>query len=209
MLMCVYRYHVSFVGMVLPEDKITLKIEHVGMHKGLKLIKFEAFRQSDIKVLEGTAEIDQCPTCYVFTGQGSQYQGMGMDLYDSSLVYRKVWDRADHHFRQVLGVSLLEIVRHNPKQYTVYFGGTQGEKIKTNYRNMTSTVVDENGHCQTVPLFPQITDESESFTFQHPTGLINATQFTQAVLVVHAKATFEYLKSLGLIQENTLFAGHR
>jgi hypothetical protein len=32
------------------------------------------------KVLEGTAEVAQPTIVYAFTGQGSQEQGMGMDL---------------------------------------------------------------------------------------------------------------------------------
>ncbi len=36
------------------------------------------------KVLEGTAEVAQSTTVYAFTGQGSQEQGMGMGLYNSS-----------------------------------------------------------------------------------------------------------------------------
>jgi fatty acid synthase subunit alpha len=47
--------------------------------------------------LEGTAEVAQPTTVYAFTGQGSQEQGMGMDLYNSSPAARAVWGSADAH----------------------------------------------------------------------------------------------------------------
>jgi fatty acid synthase subunit alpha len=36
------------------------------------------------KVVEGTTAVVQPTTVYAFTGQGSQEQGMGMGLYNSS-----------------------------------------------------------------------------------------------------------------------------
>jgi acyl transferase domain-containing protein len=41
-----------------------------------------------LKVLEGSAEVAQATTVYVFTAQGSQEAGMGMDLYNSSPAVR-------------------------------------------------------------------------------------------------------------------------
>jgi fatty acid synthase subunit alpha, fungi type len=53
--------------------------------------------------LEGTAEVAQPTTVYAFTGQGSQEQGMGMDLYNSSPAARVVWDSADAHLIYAYG----------------------------------------------------------------------------------------------------------
>jgi acyl transferase domain-containing protein len=83
--------------MVLPGDELSVKLSHVAMNAGLKVIKVETFNQRDEKVLEGTAEVMQPPTTYVFTGQGSQEQGMGMELYNSSPAAKAVWDAADQH----------------------------------------------------------------------------------------------------------------
>jgi len=94
----------SFVGMVLPNDDVKTMLHHVGMVSGRKIIKVETFNvETNEKVLAGEAEVEQPVSAYVFTGQGSQEQGMGMDLYDSSPVAREVWDRADKHFMDNYG----------------------------------------------------------------------------------------------------------
>ena len=100
----VRSFHCDLVGMVLPNDDIEVKLQHIGMIAGRKIIKVEASnRETEDKVLLGEAEVEQPVSSYVFTGQGSQEQGMGMDLYGSSLVAKEVWDRADVHFMENYG----------------------------------------------------------------------------------------------------------
>ena len=100
----VRSFHASLVGMVLPDDQIEVKLQHVGMVSGRKIIKVEASnKETEEKVLLGEAEVEQPVSAYVFTGQGSQEQGMGMDLYTSSAVAKEVWDRADKHFMDNYG----------------------------------------------------------------------------------------------------------
>lgn len=102
----VRSFHASLVGMVLPEDVLEVKLQHVGMVAGRKIVKVEASRaESEDKVLLGEAEVEQPVSSYIFTGQGSQEQGMGMDLYNSSAVAKEVWDRADKHFLDNYGES--------------------------------------------------------------------------------------------------------
>lgn len=94
----------QFIGMVLPNDDIETKLHHVGMVSGRKIIQVETInKETEEKVLVGEAEVEQPVTAYIFTGQGSQEQGMGMDLYQSSPVAREVWDRADKHFMDNYG----------------------------------------------------------------------------------------------------------
>ncbi|KAJ9060861.1 fatty acid synthase alpha subunit Lsd1 [Entomophthora muscae] len=204
----VTSYSVSFQAMVLPGDQLTTNLFHVGMQKGKKVIKVETVNQAGVKVLEGTAEVDQPSTAYVFTGQGSQEVGMGMALYDSSPVARAIWDKADAHYIKFYGFSILDIVRNNPKQRTVHFGGAKGKLILKNYMDMRYDIVLDDGSVKTLPLFPTINERSSSYTFKSPNGLLSSTQFTQPALTLMEKAAFEDMRMKGLVQCNCPFAGH-
>jgi fatty acid synthase subunit beta, fungi type len=102
------RYTVSFVDMVLPGEEVRFKYRHVAMLKGKLVVQIQAFKvTTGDRVLEGEAELEQVPTAYVFTGQGSQFQGMGMDLYNSSAVARKIWDDIDRYLLNSYGETQL------------------------------------------------------------------------------------------------------
>ncbi|KAF9648674.1 fatty acid synthase [Thelephora ganbajun] len=204
----VKSYEVSFVDMVLPEEELHVKIKHIGMRQGNMVVKVETYNDRDVKVLEGTAEVAQPPTAYVFTGQGSQEPGMGMELYNNSPAARAVWDAADAHLLAVYGFSIIEIVKDNPKEKTVHFGGIKGQAIRTRYMEMTYDTMDKDGVVRTLPLFGDINARTQRYTFSHPNGLLFATQFAQIALVVTEKAAFEDMQSKGFIQNNAVFAGH-
>ncbi|KAJ5119547.1 hypothetical protein N7448_010216 [Penicillium atrosanguineum] len=202
-------FHVSLVGMVLPNDMITVKLQHVGMIAGRKIIKVEAMnKETEDKVLMGEAEVEQPVTSYVFTGQGSQEQGMGMELYASSPVAKEVWDRADRHFIENYGLSIIDIVKNNPKELTVYFGGPQGKAIRQNYMSMTFESVNADGSIKSEKIFKEVDETTASYTYRSPTGLLSATQFTQPALTLMEKASFEDMRSKGLVQRDSSFAGH-
>ncbi|KAI8855120.1 acyl transferase domain-containing protein [Chytridium lagenaria] len=203
----VKEYQVTFMGMVLPGDQLETKLHHVGMSNGKKLIKITTVNQRGEKVLEGSAEVEQPATSYVFTGQGSQEVGMGMELYSKSAVAKEVWDRADSHMLNTYGVSILEIVRTNPKHLTVHFGGIKGASIRDHYRHLTYDI-DEDGKIKSLALFPGITEDTPSFTFSHPNGLLSATQFTQPALTLMEIASFQDMKVNALVQQDCPFAGH-
>ncbi|KAK6202274.1 S-acyl fatty acid synthase thioesterase [Scheffersomyces amazonensis] len=205
----VRAFKCTFVGMVLPNDNLQTTLEHIGMINGRKIIKVETKNvETDLPVLTGEAEIDQPITTYVFTGQGSQEQGMGMDLYKTSEVARDVWDRADRHFVDNYGFSILNIVQNNPNELTIHFGGAKGRLIRDNYIGMMFETIGEDGAIKSEKIFKDIDESTTSYTFVSPTGLLSATQFTQPALTLMEKAAYEDIKSKGLIPSDIMFAGH-
>nr|KMM68812.1 fatty acid synthase subunit beta dehydratase [Coccidioides posadasii RMSCC 3488] len=205
----VRSFHASLVGMVLPNDDLVVKLQHVGMIAGRKIIKVETSNQAtEDKVLLGEAEVEQPVSAYVFTGQGSQEQGMGMDLYNSSPVAQEVWDRADKHFLENYGFSIINIVKNNPRELTIHFGGPRGKKIRQNYMSMTFESVNADGTIKSEKIFKEVNEQSTSYTYRSPSGLLSATQFTQPALTLMEKASFEDMRSKGLVQRDSSFAGH-
>jgi len=99
-------------------------------------------------------------------------------------------------------------VRNNPKELTVHFGGPRGKAIKQNYMSMTFESVGADGSTKSEKIFKDVTETTTSYTYRSPTGLLSATQFTQPALTLMEKASFEDMRSRGLIQRDSVFAGH-
>ncbi|KAK0628747.1 acyl transferase domain-containing protein [Bombardia bombarda] len=204
------RFDASFVGMVMPGDRLVVGVSHVSMKNGLMVFEVVARQEGESgeEVLRGEAEVDQPKTAYLFTGQGSQSKGMGMALYESSPVAKAVYDEMDQHLRDLYGWSILEIIRENPKEVTVHFRGRRGQKILQNYLAMKSDTTASDGQRRFVPIIPDLSPSSTSYTFYESRGLLHATQFAQPAIILLEKATLEHMRSGGLVQEGSTFAGH-
>ncbi|ORX65063.1 hypothetical protein DL89DRAFT_287500 [Linderina pennispora] len=133
-------YEVNFIGKVYPSNDLQVELVHTGMASGYMVINGKTVNQNRETVMALTAEVAQAKTAYVFTGQGSQFVGMGMDLYVSSTAARDVWDRADKHMLNKYGVSLLKIVQENPREYLVKFGGKKGNQIRAQYLSLDDAI---------------------------------------------------------------------
>ncbi|KAI8321062.1 hypothetical protein GQ54DRAFT_290323 [Martensiomyces pterosporus] len=202
-------YEVQFTDMVLPGDTLETRLFHVGFRDGRKLVQVQTFNQHGSRVIEGMAEVEQPPTAFIFTGQGAHEPGMGMGLYARSEVARRIWDSADEFMRETYGVPLIDIVSSNPKTHTVSFVGKRGMRVRDNYRSMVYEYSGQDGsRLISRPLFPDINENTESFTFASPHGLLYATQFTQAAMLVCEIAEFAHVESTGVVPSDAVFAGH-
>lgn len=90
----------------------------------------------------------------------------------------------------------------------MHFGGPRGKAIRQNYMSMTFETVATDGSIKSERIFKGIDEKTTSYTYRSPTGLLSATQFTQPALTLMEKASFEDMKSKGLVPRDSTFAGH-
>jgi acyl transferase domain-containing protein/NADPH:quinone reductase-like Zn-dependent oxidoreductase/acyl carrier protein len=60
------------------------------------------------QLASGTAVGTELPIAFVYSGNGSQWPGMGLSAYRHSSKFRSHFDKVDVHFRQIAGWSLKE-----------------------------------------------------------------------------------------------------
>ncbi|KAF9895183.1 hypothetical protein FE257_000085 [Aspergillus nanangensis] len=203
------KFSANFTGMVFPLDKLIIEMRHTGMVDGRMKSAIQVIRKEDNQtVLEGEAEVEQPGTAYLFTGQGSQSKGMGMDLYHSSAVAKALWDDIDQQLYKSYGWSVLDIVQNNPETHTIHFGGQRGRKIRDNYLAITTESVGPDGSCVQKPVLYGLTSTSTSYTFTDPRGLLYSTQFAQPAILLFEAAAFAELRARGHVSHHAIYAGH-
>ena len=73
---------------------------------------------------------------------------------------------------------------------------------------MTFETVGSDGSIKSEKMFKEVNENTTSYTYRSPAGLLSATQFTQPALTLMEKASFEDMRSKGLVQRDSSFAGH-
>ncbi|WP_414589995.1 type I polyketide synthase [Scytonema sp. PCC 10023] len=95
------RTHFDYRLAVVAESKVQLQQELSG---------FTASGETTT-VVSGQVKSKKRPlVAFLFTGQGSQYIGMGRQLYETAPIFRQTLDRCDEILRSYLGKSLLTVL---------------------------------------------------------------------------------------------------
>lgn len=103
-------WKVSFDGIVRAYDQLRMEVQHRAMEDGLMVVHVKVLNvNTGDQIMHAEAMIEQAPTAYLFTGQGTQEQGMGMGLYGTHKAAQAVWDRAERHFESQYGESLVSL----------------------------------------------------------------------------------------------------
>ncbi|MBW4630464.1 MAG: type I polyketide synthase [Iphinoe sp. HA4291-MV1] len=97
--------HFDYRLCVVTESKVQLQKE---------LSAFTALGETTT-VVSGQVKSKKRPlVAFLFTGQGSQYIGMGRQLYETAPIFRQTLDRCDEILRSYLGKSLLSVLYPAP-----------------------------------------------------------------------------------------------
>ncbi|KAI0467782.1 acyl transferase domain-containing protein [Xylaria cf. heliscus] len=205
------HYNCEFLSVVWPGDALVVTVKHIGMDKGGAVLGFAVRREAGTgeSVLTGEVVLEAPPTAFLFTGQGSQFRGMGLDLANESRISRHVWDEADAYFKEnwEAGFSMTDIVKRNPTQLTVHFSGVSGRCVRQSYLDAQKLLLTYAPECET-GLFEGLGAHSRSYTVSHKDGLLSMTQFAQPALVVVESAAIAHLRQLGHVPPGSQFAGH-
>ncbi len=86
---------------------------HFDYRAGVAFDDVGSLRERLGEVAEGSDPVESRSAntvAFVYTGQGSQWAGMGQALYESEPVARAVFDRCEAVFREARGASLLDVM---------------------------------------------------------------------------------------------------
>ncbi|EPY25776.1 acyl transferase-like protein [Angomonas deanei] len=128
----------------------------------------------------------------VFSGQGAQRKGMGMDLINLSTA--PLWENMKNTMKQNYGVNIQEIVQDNPTKVQMFEDASSLKYINS---FPCSATLNENGLDKT------------KTTVSHKDGVLTLTYFTQPCTLAAQLLALEHYKSQkGELENVAAFAGH-
>ncbi|KAK2956185.1 putative Fatty acid synthase subunit beta [Blattamonas nauphoetae] len=126
-------------------------------------------------------------------------------------------DECDAYFIDQIGISILKIVRENPKESVIDFtNGEQGKKLRQKYMNLMISKDEEvmkqlNDPTVSARAFPTVTEDTPNYVFKSPNGLLLMTHFAQPIIIIYEYVALSCLKfdnpENDLIS-NAMFCGH-
>ena len=107
--------------------------------------------------------------------------GIGRTLIFEKLMVSTTLPQMDVRVRltatNIIGWSIIDIVKNNPKSLTVYFSSKNGRRIRDTYLAIKVEIMHPDGTRSVEPILKDLDPEADSYTFTSPTGLLFSTQF--------------------------------